>query len=222
MSVEFAMDFKPNNVNDKNNNINSSDKGLDQQHIEVPENKQTKTEKTINYYKFLLQSVKIEMKVLEFFYLMKSSSSSEIGLWILSACILATIPDNVVINSKEYVWFHLLHLLRGIIGIILIYRLPKTYDFIDCLEGDIQNSNEKTYNEILREVGNREIMPKIEANKWFLIIYLIATIINLIIDIIDFISSLGNIDPAITDNNYIFITLAYLVIALIYISKYML
>jgi len=209
------------NSNNNNNNNANPNPHNDEDYVppEVPEELQTKTEKTINYYKFLLHSLKIELKLLEFFNLMRSSSSSEVGLWIFSACLYASIPDTLDIKSKPYVWFHLVHLARGILGFVLVYKLPKTYEFMDSMENDINVTEGKSYNDVLREVGKREIIPRIESNKWLLISYLILTFINLIIDVIDFISSLGNVDPSIPDMNYIYITFTYLVIALIYISN---
>jgi len=206
-----------NNLNKNNFNINSN-AGVPDYLLDVPEDKQTKTEKTINFYKFLLYSIKIEQKILEFFNIMRSSAISEISVWVLSACILASIPTNLEITNKHFVWVHIFHLLRAANGIVLIFRLPKTYEIIPLMENDVLITKEKTYNEILREVGNREIMPKIEANKWFLVGYFLLTFVNMIIDIIDFISTLGNVDPNIEEKSYIYITFGYLVIALLYIS----
>ncbi len=190
-----------------------------QQGNDVPESQLTNTEKTINYYKFLLYSLKVEMKTLEFFNILRASSNSEIGLWILSACILASIPKTLEITSQEFVWFHLTHIARGVLGYIILFRLPKTYDLIDSMEDDVTQTKDKTYNEILREVGKREIIPKIEKNKCILIFYMILTFVSLIIDVIDFIASIGSIDPNAVDKNYKYITFAYLAIALMYICK---
>ena len=117
------------------------------------------------------------------------------------------------------VWFHITHLFRGVLGGLLIWKLPKTYDFIGNMEGDIVSTKNKTYNELLREIGNREIMPQVTSHKWILIAYLIVTMVNLVIDVIDFISTLGNIDPNEINQNFIYITFGFLVIALSYISK---
>lgn len=216
-----------NNNNERNDfafqgsaNPKANDSETEQKLEEKPESQQTNTEKTINYYKLLLYSLKIELKVHEFYNILRASSSSELGLWILSACILSSIPENLEITSKQFVWFHLVHVVRAIFGFILIFRLPKTYELIQNLEPEVLVSGQKTYNEVLREVGKREIMPQIENNRFFLIAFLILTFVNIIIDFIDLIGGLGSIDPNSTDKNYPLINFGYLVIAVLYLCIY--
>jgi hypothetical protein len=211
MSVDFNNQNVEQNANDENS-----------EPVDKPEELQTKTEKTINYYKFLLNSVKVEIKVLEFFNILRSCSSMEISLWILSICIFASIPtsDDEMLESQRYViWFHLLHVLRAVIGIMLLYRLPKTYEFINLIEPDVQNANEKTYNDVMRDVATRDIIPLIQKNKCFLIVYGILTFVNFVIDIIDFVSTLANASENTVENS--FISFAFMIISISYISKIM-
>ena len=67
--------------NNNNNNINN-------------EIKPSKKNRTLQFYKFLFYSIKLEIKVHEFVDLVRYANQSEIILWILSLLLYVNTPKN--------------------------------------------------------------------------------------------------------------------------------
>jgi len=77
---------------------------------------------------------------------------------------------------------------------------------------------EKLFNDIVRGVIKREVVDKINGMKTYLITYMVATFINFLFDVIDFLYLLSQVDKDDYTNNYKVIFLSYLIIALLYIA----
>jgi len=139
-----------------------------------------KKNRYLQYLKFLLFSLKVEIKTNEFMVLIKSSNIAEVFLWIFSI---------IVFFSSSYkfpfVWLQITHLIRGFIGMYILRNLPRTYELVDKLNVDEKTLAEhKVYNDIVREVVRKEVITRLTAMRGWLIFYFCLTIINFILDVI--------------------------------------
>ena len=169
--------------------------------------------------------MKTEIKVHDFLKLLRNSNTAELSLWTISVVLFANIPkDFPVLKEGEtsrakysgiFLWFHLLHVLRGCLGMYVGYKLPRSYQIMDILQ-NIQNEElEKTlFNDIIRETLLKNAIFVIKEKKIVIFAYFVLTILNFIFDIIDFLVTLVNISKCAASAKAVFIT--YLIIGIIY------
>jgi len=122
---------------------------------------QKKKNRTLQFYKFLLNSLKIEISLNEFMRLIKYSNQGEIVLWFISIILFYS-------GHREYplVWLHLIHLIRGILGL----------------------------NDVMRDAVKEQIFPKIKDMKGYLLTYFSLTFVNFMIDVVDFLYIISNMN----------------------------
>lgn len=189
-----------------------------------------KKNRTLQFYKFLFYSMKVEIKLHELLDLVRFSNQSEIVLWILSLILYCNTPKSYSQSSEEtpnqvavqykniFIWIHLVHVIRGIIGFYIWIKLPKSYQVVEAMKGTPDAQLEKKlFNDLARETIKDHILKPINDKKVLLYIYLGLTFLNIIFDIIDFIAVLSTLHSA--NNESIVILLTYLIIALLYIGK---
>lgn len=89
------------------------------------------------------------------------------------------------IKYMAKVFFFIFHIPRGIIGIIILYYLPKTYEVINGLENFETNSLEEIKEKIsanyIKILNSKEVILKP-----LLISYFVSTMITIIVDIVMF------------------------------------
>ena len=180
----------------------------------------------LQFYKFLFYSIKTEIKVEDFLKLIRTSNYAEIPIWILSIIIYYCTPKKLKIKLKDgttsnykisFIWVHIVHVFRAILGIFLIKKLPKSYEIVDELNK--LSDDELTinlFNNIIREKMLNDVIEPIKRKKIFIFVYIGMTLFNFLIDLVDFLTILANISKASTDSKVIFLT--YLLISLIYLS----
>jgi hypothetical protein len=177
-----------------------------------------KKNRTLQFYKFLFYSMKVEIKVHEFYDLIRFSNQSEISLWILSIILYFNSPPDF---SNVFVWIHILHIIRGVFGFLILIKLPRSYNVVEAMKNVPEREMEtKLFNDIARDVMKKEVMDKMEGHKCWLIIYFVMTFVNFIFDVIDFLFVLANIDKVGMLNNTKVVMLAFLIIALLYLGKF--
>lgn len=145
--------------------------------------------RTLQYYKFLFYSMKVEIQSTELVNIIKSSNSSEILLWILSA----------MLHNKfqgVFLWFHILHLIRGFLGFFILYKMPRSNELVEAMESEKFKKDRETkiFNDYTRKIINLETFEKAKSLKCFMLIYMILTILNIFIDLLDLISGLSKFD----------------------------
>lgn len=164
---------------ENNNNlaINIEDNSIELQrlHILKENNKKTNKDK-VGFYKFLIYSTKAEIHLDSFKGLLYWTSLCEIFLYTLSILLFISSPKNFYIF-----WAFTTHFIRGVLGIIVLFRIPDSYMCLENLEKfesstieGLQKDIAKNYFEILIENESR-IKP-------FLLSYFIFTLINFLID----------------------------------------
>ena len=96
------------------------------------------------------------------------------------------------------------------------YKLPRSYQVMDILQNLSEKKLEKTlFNDIIRETLLFNAIFTIKEKKLFIFIYFICTVINAIIDIINFLIVLANLSRCASSAKIVFIT--YFIIANIYL-----
>jgi len=178
-----------------------------------------KKNRTLQFYKFLFYSMKIEIKVHEFYDLIRFSNQSEISLWILSVILYMNSPSDF---SNVFIWIHLLHVIRGLIGFFILLKLPRSFNVVEAMRNVPEKDMEtKLFNDIARSVVKREVIDKLEGTKCWLITYFSFTFVNFVFDIIDFLYVLASLDKENTPDNKKIILLASLLIDFLYLGKNM-
>ena len=183
-----------------------------------------KKNRTLQYYKFLFYSMKTEIKLHDFIKLFRTSNVGEISLWIISLILYISTPKDfpkLSLGEKStsykngFIWFHLLHVIRAIIGIYLIYSFPRSHQVITNLESNSDSKLETTlFNDLIRETIFFNVTEKIKPKKILIYIYIILTILNLAIDLIDLSVILCSLSGAKPEAKVVL--LSYFMIAVLY------
>ena len=212
------MNENPESIEEGNNNYDTNN-------IPVEVGGMKKKNRTLQYYKFLFYSLKTEIKAQDFLKLLRSSNYIEISVWLISLLLYANTPkDFPRLNTGEkstsyknsFIWLHLIHLLRGVIGIFLAFTFPRSYHVTEYLETISDSKLETTlFNDLIRETIFFSVTEKIKAKKIPIIIYIGLTCINFVIDIIDFFVIIASLSGARSDAKVVLLT--YFIIAGIYI-----
>lgn len=194
-------------VNLNNNNVNAQINN---------QNEPKRKNRTLQFYKFLLYSMKMEIKMCELIDVVRFSNQSEISIWILGIVLYFNSPSDY---SNFFVWIHVIHLIRGIIGFLILLKLPRSYNLVDAMQVSEVEMETKLFNDIARDVVKREVVDKLSSMRGWLIAYFALTFINFIIDIIDFFYCLNRVDDYYMSSNTKAILLTYLIIAFLYLGK---
>lgn len=203
-----------NNFNNHPQNMNN----INYQNAIIPNQsapaRTVKKNRTLQYYKFLFYSIKLEIKATEFIDLIRFANQSEISLWIVS----------LVLHQEGYsgfLWFHIIHLIRGLIGFFLLLKFPKSGDIIDQMALNKQDIENHIFNDLARKSIRTRIFEPFKSMKPLLIIYMLLTILNFFIDSLDFFYQLSKFDKkdeSLNGKVYIFVNF---LIAILYIGKFL-
>jgi len=174
-------DNNQNNNNYDNPARNFEDNSDHQNHLLLlkEKNKKINIEK-IGFFKFLIYSTKAEIHINSFKDLLYWISLLEIFLYLLSILLFISSPSNFYIF-----WTFTTHCVRGLIGLIVLFRIPDSHLAFENIENfdstsieTLQEQMVSNYFKILQDNESR-IKP-------LLTVYFIFTIINIIVDNIIF------------------------------------
>ena len=186
-----------------------------------------KKNRTLQYYKFLFYSMKTEIKTNDFLKLLRNTNTLELSLWTISVVLYANVPKDFPIlkedekNNTKYsgtfLWFHIFHVIHACFGMYIGYKLPRSFQIMDFLTSLPKEKLQKTlFNDIIRETLYDKVILVVKKNKIHVFIYFIISIINIIIDVIEFFWILIEL-PRVCDSarveflTYFFINLVYLI-----------
>ena len=186
-----------------------------------------KKNRTLQYYKFLFYTMKTEIKTNDFLKLLRNTNTLELALWTISVVLYANVPKDFPIlkegekNKTKYsgtfLWFHIFHVIHACFGMYIGYKLPRSFQIMDFLTSLSKEKLSKTlFNDIIRETLYDKVILVVKKNKMNIIIYFIISIINILIDIIEFFWILIEL-PRVCDSarveflTYFFINLVYLI-----------
>lgn len=170
-------DLPAKNFEDNSNNVNNNDVVSLEQLKE--KNKQINLDK-IGFYKFLIYSTKAEIHINSFQDLLYWVSLLEISLYVLSILLFISSPSNFYIF-----WTFTIHAVRGIIGLILLFRIPNSHLAVENIE-NCDSSSIVALQEQLASNYIKLLQDNESRIKTLLIVYFILTIIDIIVDNIIF------------------------------------
>ena len=185
-----------------------------------------KKNRTLQFYKFLFYTMKTEIKINDFLKLLRNSNTAELTLWTISVLLFANIPKNFPIlkegekskatYSSVFLWFHLLHIVRACLGMYIGYKLPRSYRIMDELQNIPDEKLAKTlFNDIIRETLLSHAVIVVKKRRFLILIYFIISIINVIIDLVDFLVVLARLSSSASSAKVMFIS--YFIIANFYL-----
>jgi hypothetical protein len=109
-----------------------------------------------------------------------STSILEIALWIVGLLLFIATPKNFYM-----IWVLIVHLFKGILGLILLNNLPKTYEIMDSLYKK-ENLDEEKIIETIDLIIKETFLERWNENKTKLFIYFCFTIFCLLTDTVIF------------------------------------
>jgi len=159
--------------------------------------------------------MKLEIKNTEMVNLIRSSNVSEILLWIFSIVVIGKF-------NTVFIILHFLHFIRGLIGLFVLFKMPQSYQVVEGMESEKnkEDMENKIFNDYSRQIINTDIFEKAKPLKNLTLAYLILTLLNVFIDLIDFLNSLSKFNSKYEDNIEKITLLVNFIVALMYIGKY--
>ena len=164
-------------------------------------------------FKFILYTTKVEIKFNSLIRLIYNTSIFEIALWIVGFLLFISSPKDMYL-----IWILIVHIAKGVIGIILLNKMPKTYEIMENVARN-PNFDENKIIELIEKEIKDFFMIKWEENKNKFFIYLISTIACLVIDLIIFIaqvSAFGKDEWLLMQTCMLFTILIFIITDVIY------
>ena len=181
--------------------------------------------RTLQFYQFLFYSIKLEIKIHEFLSVTSFSNVSEIILWVLSLILYIATPSDFpqisegqakVKYKNAFIWLHIIHLVRGVLGLVVYYKIPKTHEVVEAMKKYPNEKLERSlFNDLARENINEKGLKLLQGKKLLIYVYAGLTFFNFIFDVVDFIVVLSSLDRATSDAKVVLLT--YLMIAFLYV-----
>jgi hypothetical protein len=140
----------------------------------------------------------------------------EIFVWIISIVVHFN-------GTGDYplVWLHLVHVIRGLLGIVISSKLPKSYELVEQIDVNDPVMENKIFNDVIRDTVKQNILPRLQDLKGYLLAYFALTFCNFMIDIVDFLYIISNLTSSSSRqlDTIVFLVLVfvYLVIDLSYV-----
>ena len=164
-------------------------------------------------FKFILYTTKVEIKFNSLIRLIYNSSIFEMAMWVLGFLLFIASPKDMYL-----IWFLVVHIAKGAIGLILLNNMPKTYEILENVAKNPNFEESKIIELIEKEIKDFFIIKWGESkNKFFL--YLVSTIACLVIDLIIFIaqvSAFGKDEWLLMQTCMLFTILVFIITDVIY------
>ena len=164
-------------------------------------------------FKFILYTTKVEIKFNSLIRLIYNTSIFEMAMWVLGFLLFIASPKDMYL-----IWFLVVHIAKGAIGLILLNKMPKTYEILENVAKNPNFEESKIIELIEKEIKDFFIIKWGESkNKFFL--YLVSTIACLVIDLIIFIaqvSAFGKDEWLLMQTCMLFTILVFIITDVIY------
>ena len=135
-------------------------------------------QKNSKLFKFILLTAKVEIKFNSLIRLIYNTSIYEIIIWIMTFFLFLSSPKDMY-----YTWILIVHIIKAILGLVLLGRMPKTFEIIEGVAKN-PNFNEDKIIELIKKEIKESFIIKWEENRGKFLAYLIITIICFAIDFI--------------------------------------
>ena len=164
-------------------------------------------------FKFILYTTKVEIKFNSLIRLIFNTSIFEMAMWVLGFLLFIASPKDMYL-----VWFLIVHVAKGAIGLILLNKMPKTYEILENVAKNPNFEESKIIELIEKEIKDFFIIKWGEnRNKFFL--YLVSTITCLVIDLVIFIaqvSAFGKEEWLLMQTCMLFTILVFIITDVVY------
>ena len=164
-------------------------------------------------FKFILYTTKVEIKFNSLIRLIYNTSIFEMAMWVLGFLLFIASPKDMYL-----IWFLVVHIAKGAIGLILLNKMPKTYEILENVAKNPNFEESKIIELIEKEIKDFFIIKWGEnRNKFFL--YLVSTITCLVIDLIIFIaqvSAFGKEEWLLMQTCMLFTILVFIITDVVY------
>jgi len=170
-------------------------------------------QKDSKLFKFLLYTTKVEIKFNSLIRLIYNTSIFEISLWILGFFLFIASPKDMYL-----IWILIVHMAKGTFGIMLLKKMPKTYEIMENVAKN-PNFDENKIIELIEKEIKDFFIAKWEENKNKFFIYFVSTIVCVVIDFIIFIaqvSAFGKEEWLLMQTCMIFTILVFIITDTIY------
>lgn len=170
-------------------------------------------QKNSRLFKFLLNATKIEILFNSLIKLISRTSLFELGFWVFGFFLFIASSSDMWL-----IWLLVLHIFKGVYGILLLEAIPKTQDIIETVANK-PNVEEDKILELIQEEIKNSFMDKWTNNKGKFFCYCISTIISVFIDIIIFIvqiAAFGKDEWILMQTCMLFIMLVFIISDIIY------
>ena len=164
-------------------------------------------------FKFILYTTKVEIKFNSLIRLIFNTSIFEISLWIVGFLLFIASPKDMYL-----IWILIVHIGKGVIGLILLNKMPKTYEIMENVAKN-PNFDETKIIELIEKEIKDFFLTKWEENKNKFFLYLISTIVCLAIDLIIFIAQVaafGKDEWLLMQTSMLFTILIFIITDVIY------
>lgn len=135
-------------------------------------------QKNEKMFKFILFSTKLEMKYNSLISMIYTNCVTDFLLWVICIILFIFSPENFFLA-----WILTIHLAKGVIGMLVLQKIPLTYEVIEKLSKqpdlDESNLNDTIYSEL-----KNFFMARWAENKCYLLTYFILNILSIVIDLI--------------------------------------
>ena len=142
-------------------------------------------QKNTKLFKFILFTSKVEIKFNSLIRLIYYTSLFELGLWFVGFLLFIASPKDMYL-----IWFLIIHIIKGILGLKLLYNMPRTYEIMENVAKN-PNFQEDIIIELIQKQINEVFIQKWEDNKNKFFGYMVSTIVCVIIDFIIFIAQVA-------------------------------
>jgi hypothetical protein len=174
------------------------------------ENEYQPIQKNTKLFKFILYTSKVEIKMNGLIKLIYTCSLFELSLWALGFLMFLASPKDLYL-----IWILIFHVFKAVIGLIILRRIPKTYEILENLALNPNFEEDKILDLIDTQI-RETFMERWQQNKGKLLCYLISTIISLIIDVVIFIVQIVVFGKNV---EYYLMNMALLSIILVFLGK---
>ncbi len=165
------------------------------------------------YFSFIFYSMKLEVKSKEFFSLISLSIIGEIVTWVLKLLL------HLFAKSSPFLWVQTCHVLRALFGIIIMAKMPKSYQIFDEVEGMPKSSNLPLTRNFyhLKRFTLTYINKEINGSRGNLLFYFALTFLNFVADLFDFLFNFSLFQSA-TEDKQIMIVASFQFISILFLG----
>lgn len=170
-------------------------------------------QKNTRLFKFILYTTKVEIKFNSLIKLIYNTSLYELGFWFLGFLVFIASPSNMWL-----IWILILHIAKGVMGMLLLEIIPKTQDIIENVAKNPNFEEDKIIDMIQAQI-RETFIKKWEENKKRFFVYLITTICSVIVDFIIFIvqvAAFGKDEWVLMQTCMLFIILVFIISDVVY------